>query len=45
MCMVYTKFFMMMYDIKDKACDTFVGLLGLCEVMGLHIHIPVVDVD
>lgn len=34
-----------MYEVKHNAYDLFVSLFGLCEVMGLHIHIALVDLD
>ena len=34
-----------MYEVNGNACDILVGLLGMCEVMGLHIYIALVDLD
>ena len=36
---------MMIYEVKDNACEFFVSLLGLCGVMGIHIHIALVNLD
>ena len=43
--MVLTTLNMIMYEVKHNAYDLFVSLVGLCEVMGLHIHIALVDLD
>ena len=42
-CMVLRTLDIMMYE--DNAYDLFVSLLGLSGVMGLHIHIALVDLD
>ena len=36
---------MIMYEVKDNAYGIVVSLLGLYGVMGLHIHIALVDLD
>ena len=33
----------LMHEVYDNACDLVVGLRCLCGVMGLHIHIALVD--
>ena len=45
LCMILTTFVMIMYDEKDNDYDFFISLLCLCGVMGLHIHIALVDLD
>ena len=41
--MILTMLVMMMYEVKHNDYVLFVSLHGLCEVMGLHIHIALVD--
>ena len=35
----------LMYEVKGNDCDLLVGLLGMCDVMGLYIYIALVDLD
>ena len=34
-----------MYEMSDNACVPIVGLLSMCEVMGLHMYIALVGLD
>ena len=34
---------MLMYELDVKACGLMIGLLSMCEVMGLHMCITLVD--
>ena len=36
---------MSIYDLDVKACGLMIGLLSMCEVMGLHMYIALVDID
>ena len=42
---MFTTRVVMMYEVKDNAYGIVVSLLGLYGVMGLHIHIALVDLD
>ena len=33
----------LMYELDIKGFGLMIGLLSICEVMGLHMHIPLVD--
>ena len=35
----------LVYEVYVKACGHLIGLLSMCEVMGLHIYIALVDFD
>ena len=35
----------LMYEVNGNACDLFICLLGMCEFMGSHIYIALVDLD
>ena len=35
----------LMYEVNVKACGLMIGLLIMCEVMGIHICIALVDLD
>ena len=43
--MLLAIFVMMMNEVKGSACDPLVSLLGVCEAMGLHIYIALIDFD
>ena len=34
---------MLMYEFDVKACGLMIGLLSICEVMGFHMYISLVD--
>ena len=34
-----------MYEVSGNTCGIFVGLLSMCEVMGLHMCISLVVLD
>ena len=34
-----------MYEVSDDACGLFIGLHSMCEVMGRHMYIALVDLD
>ena len=36
---------MRMYEANDNACDLIVSFVGVCGVIGIHIHISLVDLD
>ena len=36
---------MLMYELDVKACGLIIGLLSMCEVMGLHMYIALVGLD
>ena len=36
---------MLMYEVNDDACGLFLGLLSMCEAMGLHMYIELVGLD
>ena len=36
---------MLIYDLAVKACGLMIGLLSVCEVMGLYMYIALVDLD
>ena len=36
---------MIMYGVIVKACGLMIGLLSMCEVMGLHMYIALLDLD
>ena len=33
------------YEMHVKSCSLFVGLLSICEAMGLHMYIAQVDLE
>ena len=35
----------LMYEANDKSFGLFVSLLGMCEIMGLHMYIALVGLD
>ena len=35
----------LMYEVNVKACGLMIGLLSMCEFMGLHMYIALVDLD
>ena len=38
--------YLLMYELGGKACGLMIGLLSMCEVMGLHMYIILlVDLD
>ena len=43
--MVLTILVKMMYEVKGNDCDLLVGLLGMYEVMGIHIYIALLHLD
>ena len=43
--MMLTTLVMMMFEVKDNVEGLFVSLLGLYGVMGIHLHISLVDLD
>ena len=34
-----------MYELDVKACGLMIGLLSMCEVIGLHMYIALIDLD
>ena len=36
---------MMMYELDVKASGLMIGLLSICEIMGFHVCIALVDLD
>ena len=36
---------MLRYEFDVKGCALMIGLLSVCEVIGLHIYIALVDLD
>ena len=36
---------MLMYEFDVKIYGVMMGLLSMCEVMGLHMYIALVDLD
>ena len=36
---------MLMYELDIKVCGLMIGLLSMCEVMGLHMYIALVYLD
>ena len=34
---------MLMYELDVKACGLMIGFLSVCEVIGLHIYIALVE--
>ena len=34
---------MLIYDLDVKDCSFMIGLLSMCEVMGIHMYIALVD--
>ena len=36
---------MLMYELDVKACGLMIGLLSMCEVMGFHMDIALIDLD
>ena len=34
-----------MYALDVKACSIIIGLLSMCEVLGFHIYIALVDLE
>ena len=36
---------LVMYEVQVKACSFVVGLLSICEVMGLHMYIEIGGLD
>ena len=35
--------FMLMQEVNVKTCGLMIGLLSMCEVMGFHMYIKLVD--
>ena len=44
-CILLRIIVMLMYEVSGNASDLFVSLLGMCEVMGLHDYIALVELD
>ena len=38
-------FSILMYELDVKSCGLMIGLLRMCEVMGLHMYIAQVFLD
>ena len=36
---------MLMYELDVKACGFSIGLLSVCDIMGFHIYIAIVDLE
>ena len=36
---------MMMYELDVKASGLMIGLLSICEVMGLNMYVALVELD
>ena len=34
-----------MYELDVNACGLMIGLISMCEVMGLHMYIALVGLD
>ena len=43
--MVLSMLGMLMYEVNVKAHGLVIGLLSMCEVMGLHMCFALVDLD
>ena len=43
--MMLTTLVMMLHEVKAILMVSLLSILGLCEVMGLHIHIALVNLD
>ena len=43
--MKWSSLTMLIYDLDVKACGLMIGLLSVCEVMGLYMYIALVDSD
>ena len=41
--LIYSPFSILMYELDVKSCGLMIGLLRMCEVMGLHMYIALVD--
>ena len=37
--------YLLMYELDGKACGLMIGILSICEVMGLHIYIALADLE
>ena len=36
---------LLIYELDVKACGLMIGLLSMCEVMGLHMYIALVALE
>ncbi len=37
--------YLLVYELYGKAFGLMIGLLSMCEVMGLHMYIALVELD
>lgn len=35
---------MFMYELSYKACGIFMGIISVCEIMGIHLYIDLLGV-
>ena len=43
--MKFSSLAMLIYELDIKVCGLMIGLLSMCEVMGIHMYIALVDLD